>query len=230
VRRIHILLGAQSLILVLASVNRLWDGTDAEILPDASLRVVDAVNLLVLAPASVLAFFLLLEHVLTGAPERPRLALRFGFVAAAYLFAASYGMHEPADYLHARFCDGGDEGPFCAAIAYQDDGISHGLYFAGLVGISAVLLLAQAASRSVGTALDRRDRRLVLANASLVALAIAANLGFEEIGLDLVVVAAVFALAAVLLRRSGPRALTLYFAWGYGAGLVLTVAAKLAGG
>ena len=229
-RRLHVLLGVQSLVLVLASVNRLWSGTDAEILPDDALRVVDAVNLFVLVPASALAFYLLLEHVLVDVAARTRRALRIGFVAALYLFAVSYGMHEPADYLHARFCDGGDGGAFCGAVAYQDDELSHQLYFAGLLGINAVLLLAQAAAASVGSALARRDRRLVLANASLVAAAIVANLGFEEIGLDLFVVAAVVALALVLLRRHGSRALTLYFAWAYGIGLVLTVAAKLGGG
>jgi len=222
-RRLHVLLGVQSAILVLASVNRLWDGTDAEVLPDDALRVVDVVNLFVLVPASALAFFLLLEHVLADVDRRSRLRLRVGFVAALYLFAASYGMHEPADSLHARFCDGSSSAA-CDAIAYQDDGLSHGLYFAGLLGINAVLLFAQSAATSA----RGFDRRVVLANAALVALAIAANLGFEDVGLDLLVVAAVATLALVLLRRSGPRALTVYFAVAYGAGLVLAVAAQAA--
>ena len=66
------------------------------------------------------------------------------------------------------------------------------------------------------------DRALILANASLVAAAIVANLSFEEIGLDLIVVAAVAVLAIVLWLRHGPRPLILYFASAYTAGLVIT--------
>jgi hypothetical protein len=225
-RRLHLLLGAQSLILVLASINRLWSGTDAEVLPHGSLRVVDLVNLLVIVPASALAFYLLLEHLLPDVSRSARRALRVAFVGALYVFAMSYGMHEPADYLNARFCDGGDGGPLCDVVGYQDDQLSHALYFAGLLGIDAVLLVAQAKATTLGSGLGVRDRRLVLLNASIVALAIAANLGFEAIGLDLFVVAAVAALALYLLRRCGPRALLLYFAWAYTAGLVATVALK----
>jgi hypothetical protein len=59
-RRLHLLLAVQSLLLVLASINRLWDATDVAILPHDALRLVDVLNLLVLAPASLLAFHLLL--------------------------------------------------------------------------------------------------------------------------------------------------------------------------
>jgi hypothetical protein len=222
VRRLHLLLGIQSLILVLASVNRLWSGTDAEILPNGALRVVDVVNLLVIAPASAVAFYLLLEHLLADVSRQARRTLRGAFVAAVYLFAISYGMHEPADYLNARFCDG-DKGPLCDIVGYQDDELSHFLYFAGLLGIDAVLLAAQAKTATLGVSLARGDRMLVLVNAAIVALAITANLGFEAIGLDLFVVAAVALLALYLLRRCGPRALILYFAWAYGAGLAATV-------
>src|SRR3712207_8341306 len=55
-------------------------GTDAEILRDDALRVVDGVNLFVLVPASALAFYLLLEHVLADAPPGARLRLRIAFV------------------------------------------------------------------------------------------------------------------------------------------------------
>ena len=104
-KRLHLLLGAQSLVLVAASVNRLWDATDVAVLPNGALRLVDVVNLLVIAPAGVLVFHLLLEQL------NPSSRLRLAFIAASYLFAASYGMHEAADYLNARFCP---ETPSCA--------------------------------------------------------------------------------------------------------------------
>jgi hypothetical protein len=226
-RRLQVLLGAESVLLVLASVNRLWDATDAEVLPHGSLRVVDVVNLMVLAPASALVLYLLLEHVLGDLPRRARRRLRFAFVAALYLFAASYGMHEPADFIHAEFC-GREDGALCESVAYHDDELSHGLFFAGLAGMDAVLLLAQAGTRTLGAHLSARERAIVLANASVVAVAIVANLGFEAIGLDLIVVAAVGALALYLASRRGARALIVYFAWAYLTGLIGTVAIKLA--
>jgi hypothetical protein len=58
-RRLHLLLAAQSGLLVLASVTRLWDATDVVVLPHDALRLVDVLNLLLLAPASLLVFHLL---------------------------------------------------------------------------------------------------------------------------------------------------------------------------
>jgi hypothetical protein len=208
----HLLLGAQSLILVLASVNRLWDGTDVAVLPHGALRLVDLLNLVVLAPAGLLVFHALLEHL------RPGRWARLAFIAAAYLFAASYGMHEAADYLDARFCPGAGE--LCEIVGYQDDELSHLLFFAGFAGIAAVLLAAQAAAPTAPA--EGRDRALILVNAALVAAAIVANLSFEEIGLDLLVVAAVAALALAMWLRRGPRPLFLYFGSSYTAGLLLT--------
>jgi hypothetical protein len=227
--RLHALLAVQSGLLVLGSVNRLWSATDVELLPHDALRLVDVLNLLVIAPASVLAFLALLEHVLTGADARRRRALRLAYVAAVYLFAASYGMHEAADYLNARFCgDREVDRALCAIVEYHDDELSHLLFFAGFAGIAATLLLAEAAAPSRVAEMERRDYALVGANAALVAAAIVANLGFEEIGLDLLVVAGVAALALALWRRGGPRPLTVYFGSAYAVGLVLTVTAQLA--
>jgi len=213
-RRIHLLLALQSLLLVLASVNRLWDATDVAVLPHGALRLVDVLNLLVLAPASVLVFHVLLEH-LGSTPK-----LRLAFVAAVYLFAASYGMHEAADYLSARFCPG--DPALCGIVGYQDDELSHLLFFAGFAGIAATLLAAQARAPALTTTVT--DRLLVLANAALVAAAIVANLAFEDIGLDLLVVAAVALAGLVLWLQRGPRPLILYYASSYTAGLITTAA------
>jgi hypothetical protein len=209
-RRLLLLIGAQSLLLVLTSVNRLSDLTAAPLLPNEALRGVELVNLLVLPPVSALGWYLVLEHVLArGADRRLRRRLRLAFAAALYLFALSYGIHEPANYLSERFCqDGGGDG-LCAAIAYQDDELSHLLFFAGFAGIQAVLLAAQAAVAGATTVLRGRERVLLLANAGFVAAAIVANLAFEDIGLDLAVIAALAAAAGWLLRRHGPVPLLL---------------------
>jgi hypothetical protein len=221
-----VLLGVQSLLLVLGSVNRLISLGDVAVLPHGSLRVIELLNLLVLPPASALAFYLLLEHLLGGVAAGARRALRLAFLAALYLFALSYGMHEPANYVHDSFC-GGDGGRLCDVVEYHDDGLSHLLFFAGLAGIAAVLLIAQAVATGVA-AMPIQGRGLVLGNATLIAAAIVANLGFEPIGLDLLVVALVAALALALLRRAGPRPVIVYFAWAYALGLAATIAVRLA--
>ena len=178
----------------------------------------------------MLAFHLLFEHLLPGARERARRALRLAFVAAVYLFAASYGMHEATDYLNARFCDGAagaDVAVLCDVVAYQDDELSHLLFFGGFAGIDVALLVAEAAAPRAQVALSPRDYSLIGINAAFVAASIVANLGFEEIGLDLLVVALVAALALALWRRQGPRPLTVYFAGSYAVGLALSIGAKL---
>jgi hypothetical protein len=228
-RRLLVLLGAQSVLLVLTSVNRLSDLTTAPVLPHEALRVVELVNLLLLPPLSALGWYLLLEHLLPrGADRWARWRLRLGFAAALYLFALSYGMHEPANYLSERFCDGAGGDGLCAAIAYQDDQLSHFLFFAGFAGIQAVLLVAQAAVAPATPVLTTRERTVLLANAALVAAAIVANLAFEEIGPDLAVIAVLAAAATWLLRRRGPAPVLVYFAAANVAGLVLTAALKLA--
>jgi len=89
------------------------------------------------------------------------------------------------------------------------------------------LLLAEAAVLSLPAELSRRDYALIGANAALVAAAIVANLGFEEIGIDIVVVALVAVLALALWRRHSTRPLIFYFGSAYGAGLALTLLARL---
>jgi hypothetical protein len=110
-------------------------------------------------------------------------------------------------------------------VVYQDDELSHFLFFAGFAGIDAVLLFAQA--RAGGAVARGRDLALVLGNAALVTAAIVANLAFEEIGLDLIFVGVVAVLALWLLRRRGPLPLIVYFASAYSVGLVVTAAVKL---
>ena len=115
-------------------------------------------------------------------------------------------------------------GALCEIVRYQDDELSHFLFFVGFAGIAAVLLAAQAAGPDLRP--SRRELAPVLANSALVAAAIVANLGFEELGLDLAVIVLVAALAAWLWRRCGPRPLIVYFAAAYVTGLAVTLAVR----
>ena len=229
-RVLHVLLGVQSLVVVLVSLNRLGSWTQGYVSANEFLRWVD-LNNMALALISLVAFHLLREH-LSDPPERlgrraAHRALGVAFIVGAYLLAASYGSHEVTNYLNGRFCSAGDTTDrLCEIIAYHDDGFSHVMFFAGFTMINIVIMLTQVVNPT-DAPLTIVDNVLIVVNALFIGAGIFANLAFEEIGLDLYVVAAIAALALALLWR-GPRQPVLrYYAAAYLVGLVATALVKL---
>jgi hypothetical protein len=225
-RGLHVLLGVQSLVVVLVSVNRLGSWSQGYVAGNEFLRWVD-LNNLVLALVSLVAFHLLRDHLRGGGPAReaPDRALGVTFIVGAYLLAASYGAHEVTNYLHVRFCDPPTD-RLCEIIAYHDDDFSHVLFFAGFTLINLVIMLTQVVhpSRTDPTLFDTA---LVVVNALFIGAGIFANLAFEEIGFDLYVVAAIAVLAVALLWRRPRQPILRYYAVAYVAGLLATAVAKL---
>jgi len=231
VRRLHILLSVQSGVVALVSLNRLSDATRGYVRGDEFLRWVDLNNLL-LALASLVTAYLLIRHLADDPGRRDGLAnraLNLLFFVGVCLYAGSYGDHEVTNYLHERFCVGTTEadGALCRIIAYHDDGFSHYLFFAGFTIVNVAIMLTGAAFPR-----DRRpsvgDSTLVALNALFIAAGIVANLGFEEIGLDLYVVAAVAVLAVYLLVRQPRQLILRYYAIAYALGLAGAGVAQLA--
>jgi hypothetical protein len=225
--RLPLLLAVQSAVVVLVSVNRLSSVGLGYVAGNQFLRWVDLNNIL-LALVSTLASFLVLRHVESRAPEpagRASAVLATLFVVATFVLGVSYGEHELTNYLSARFCDG-DTGDLCRLIAFHDDEFSHWLFFAGFLLVSVVLMVAQAIWPAPRPAAGR-DLALLTGNALFIGAGIFANLGFEEIGLDLYVVAAVAALAVLLLWRRGRQPLLVYYAVAYLVGLAATAAVKV---
>jgi hypothetical protein len=231
---LHWLLGGQSLIVVLLSVNRLSSLTLGYALPQEGLRWVDLTNMLVWPLASAALSYLTLRWV-----ERRRDSRWWHgmlFVVSVYLLAAGYGNHEVTNYLHVRFCLGDAPAvpePLCRIIVYNDDDFSHLVFFAGFVGVNLALMLAQAAHPLPGR-LALRDAMLLAFNAGFVALAVFANLAFEDTGLDLPVVVLVALLAAWLLLRAWQRGesvpMVAYSLMAYAPSALAVAAVKLAGG
>ncbi len=232
IRWVHAWLTLQSVVLVLASVNRLSSATTGYVAANEFLRWVDLLNLLVLPLASTLVLWMLWRE-LARSPSRTGggtlTALELGFVSGIYLLAVSYGTHEVTNYLNTRFClDGGTgveaaNGPLCRIIAFNDDAFSHYLFFAGFSMVNALLLVQQWAhpfSSRVGTG----DLVLLLVNGAFIALALFANLAFEAIGLDLWVVLGLALVALGFLVRGGPQPMFVYYSVAYGAGVVGTMA------
>ena len=226
---LHVLLGVQSLLIVLVSVNRLTTATTGYVASNQFLRWVDLDNM-VLGLLAVVVYHLLVRYLERRSPpasRRARDALGVAFVLGAYLYAAGYGSHEVTNYLHVRFCPD-TSGGLCRIIAYHDDQFSHLLFFAGFIVLNVVVMLTQAISADPGRP-GAADNVGVIVNALFVAAGVVANLAFEEIGLDLYVVAAVAAFAVVLLWRQPRRLIHRYYAVAFVLGLAVTGVIKAAG-
>jgi hypothetical protein len=227
--RTHALLTVQSIVIVLLSINRLSTLTTGYVAENEFLRWVDLNNMLVLPLISLIAFYLLKKHLEYDSPAREgtwHRALGLTFIVGAYLLGAGYGDHEVTNYLHVRFCLEDQASPLCRIIIYNDDEFSHLVFFAGFVLTNAALLLIQDLFPHPER-LAPRDVALVVLNGVFIGLGVFANLAFEEIGLDLYVVALLAVLALALLWRRGRQPLMIYYTTAYWLGLVGTAAYKL---
>ena len=227
-RRIHALLGVQSLVAILVSINRLGPWTLGYVLPNEFLRWVDFNNMLILSLISVVAFYLLKKTIEYDSPARggrAHIAWNLVFIIGLYLLAASYGDHEVTNYLHTRFCLEDTTSDLCRIIIFNDDEFSHWVFFTGFVMVNAALLFLQTVF-PYGEEVTTGDASLLVGNAAFLAAGIFANLGFEEIGLDLYVVALLAILSAYLLWRRGKQPLFIYYTAAYWLGLVASLLAQ----
>ncbi len=233
--RIHWLLGVQTLVIVLGSLNRLGSWTLGYVAANEFLRWVDLHNMLTLPLISLAAFYLLKKEIEWGgivdngrhtAADWWPLLLNLAFIIGLYLIAVSYGSHETTNYLHARFCPDGAASDLCRIVIFNDDEFSHWLFFAGFVLLNGALMLLQVIYPWRGQ-MRGRDTAVLIGNALFIALGIFANLGFEEIGLDLYIVLGLAIVAGWLLWRYGRQPLLVYYAVAYVVGLVVTAVYRL---
>ncbi|MGE5641963.1 MAG: hypothetical protein ACM3Y8_03035, partial [Byssovorax cruenta] len=221
-KRIHTLLGIQSLVGILVSINRLGTWTLGYVLPNQFLRWVDFNNMLVLSLISLVALYLLKKTIEYDSPAREgraHTAWNLVFIIGLYLTAASYGDHEVTNYLHQRFCTADATSDLCRIIIFNDDEFSHWVFFSGFVMVNAAILSLQNIFPYRGN-LTTADLALLALNALFLAAAVLANLGFEEIGLDLYVVALLAFISTYLLWRGGRQPMFLYYTIAYWLGLV----------
>jgi hypothetical protein len=221
-KRIHVLLSVQSLVAILVSINRLGTWTLGYVLPNEFLRWVDFNNMLVLPLISLVAFYLLKKTIEYDSPAREgrsHLNLNLVFIFGLYLLGASYGDHEVTNYLHARFCETDATSDLCRIVIFNDDEFSHWVFFTGFVMVNAALLLLQNVFPH-RERLTGMDIGLLIFNALFLGAGIFANLGFEEIGLDLYVVALLALISAYLLWRRGKQPLFIYYTTAYCLGLI----------
>jgi hypothetical protein len=226
-KRIHILLSIQSLVGILVSLNRLGTWTLGYVLPNQFLRWVDLNNIL-LSLISMVALYLLKKAVENDAPAREyraHLAWNLVFIVGVYLTAASYGDHEVTNYLHARFCATDITSDLCRIIIFNDDEFSHWIFFTGFVMVNVAILFLQNVF-PYQEKISNVDIVLLSLNALFLGVAILANLGFEEIGLDLYVVALLAVISAFLLGRRGRQPMFIYYTVAYWLGLISALIAQ----
>ena len=226
-KRIHILLGIQSLIGILVSLNRLGPWTLGYVLPNQFLRWVDLNNIL-LSLASLVALYLLKKTIEYDSPAREgraHLSWNLVFIVGVYLTAASYGDHEVTNYLHQRFCASDTTSDLCRIIIFNDDEFSHWIFFTGFAMINTAILFLQNIF-PYREHISNSDITLLALNTLFLGAAILANLGFEEIGLDLYIVALLAFISTYLLWKRGRQPMFIYYTIAYWLGLIASLIAQ----
>lgn len=227
-KKIHLLLGVQSLLAVFVSINRLTDWFTGYVLPNEFLRWVDLNNILV-ALVSMLAGYLLKKAIEYNSPAREgsaHTAWNLVFIVGVFITAVSYGFHEMTNYLHVRFCLEDTTSDLCRIVIFNDDEFSHWLFFAGFIMVNAAILFLQNVFPHQGR-VTGVDTGLLLLNSLFLGLGVMANLGFEEIGLDLYIVALLAIIATVLLWRRGRQPMFIYYTSAYWFGLIGSLIAQV---
>lgn len=230
-KRIHALLSIQSLLAILVSINRLSDLALGYVLPNEFLRWVDFNNMLVIPLISLVATYLLKKTIEYASPAREgraQMAWNLVFIVGLYLTAASYGDHEVTNYLHVRFCLNDTASDLCRIVIFNDDEFSHWVFFTGFIMINVAILFMQNLF-PYPEKLSGTDVGLLLLNSLFLGAGVMANLGFEEIGLDLYVVALLALISAYLLWRRGKQPMFIYYTAAYWLGLIGSVLAQAIG-
>ena len=226
-KRIHLLLGIQSLLAILVSLNRLGSWTLDYVLPNEFLRWVDLNNILI-SLVSLLALYLLKKTIEYDSPAREgraHLVWNLVFMVGLYLTAASYGDHEVTNYLHQRLCATDTASDLCRILIFNDDEFSHWVFFAGFIMVNVAILFLQDLFPHREN-LSGADVALLLLNSLFLGAGVMANLGFEEIGLDLYVVALLALVSAYLLWRRGKQPMFVYYTAAYWLGLIGSLATQ----
>ena len=227
-KRIHILLGVQSVLAILVSINRLGTWTLGYVLPNEFLRWVDLNNMIFIPLISLVATYLLKKTIEYDSPAREgrsHIAWNLVFIVGLYFTAVSYGDHELTNYLHARFCLNDTTSDLCRIVIFNDDEFSHWIFFTGFILVSAAILFIQDIF-PYREQIKGSDVGLLLLNSLFLGAGVMANLGFEEIGLDLYVVALLALISAYLLWKRGRQPMFIYYTAAYWLGLIGSLLAQ----
>lgn len=225
-RWIGLLLTAQTLLLIAASLNRLTDFSSGHVAESQFLRWRDFNHLMVFPPLTVIVAIGFRQVLLcVGGKQRGWVDLLF--VISVYFLGAGYGVHELANYLSTLAKTREELDPvFREVIRYNDDDFSHWVFFAAFVALNIVMLLWQAAN-PFQTRLSLIDKTICVVNALVLSAAIFANLTRGELGFDLVALLLLALVALFFWVRDRKQPLNIYYLFGLWPGLIATAVVKM---
>ena len=225
-RWIGLLLIAQTLILIVASLNRLTDFSAGPVAENQFLRWRDFNHLMVFPPLTVFIAIGFRQVFLRVGENRNGWADLL-FVIAVYFLGAGYGVHELANYLSvlAKTREAIDP-VFREVIRYNDDDFSHWVFFGAFIILNIVMLLWQAAN-PFQSRLSRIDLTICVINGLILSAAILANLTRGELGFDLVALLALAVIALFFWLKNKRQPLNIYYVTGLWPGLIGTAVAKM---
>jgi hypothetical protein len=111
-------------------------------------------------------------------------------------------------------------------VIFNDDEFSHWVFFAGFVMVNAAILFIQNLFPH-REQITNADYAVLALNALFLGAGVFANLGFEEIGLDLYVVALLALVSVYLLWRRGRQPMFVYYTIAYLLGLFGSLIAQV---
>jgi len=130
------------------------------------------------------------------------------------------------NYLHQRFCITDIASDLCRIVIFNDDEFSHWVFFAGFVMVNLAILFLQNIFPHRKEIL-KSDIALLSLNALFLGTGVLANLGFEEVGLDLYVVAVLAIISIILLWKRGKQPMFIYYTVAYWLGLAGSLIAQI---
>lgn len=225
-RWIGLLLIAQTLILIVASLNRLTDFSAGPVADNQFLRWRDFNHLMVFPPLTVIVALGFRQTFLRVGENRHSWA-DFLFVIAVYFLGAGYGVHELANYLSVLAKSREAIDPvFREVIRYNDDDFSHWVFFGAFIALNVVMLLWQAAN-PFQSRLSRVDMSICVVNGLVLSAAIFANLTRGELGFDLVALLVLALVSLFFWLKNKKQPLNIYYVIGLWPGLIGTAVVKL---
>jgi hypothetical protein len=199
VRRLNLLFVATSVMVLIVSVERFSFTTHIFLRPANFLRLHEAVQMVVIIPATILVQAGLLwavSHRFTTLSMRPLLL----FVLGVCFTATGNGVHELGSATLQTYCDlsglGSDN--LCGGLYLNDFYTGNAMFFAGaLMTTTALLMLERCAPQGAGFSTPALV--VVLVNALVYATAMIAYAGFDQVlvGFAFIAVIAFVALAYV---------------------------------
>ncbi len=176
------LLSINALLLTFNRLSGLFDNV-ISISETQLMRIYDLNAMFIVTPITVIVSYLLYKGFTKHNKHTFYLLL-----ISLYLVIISTGNHEVTNFLNMHFCSGELDSEICKSIAFNDDTFSTLLYFLGYAGINISILFSEVTTAN-------SNKLVVYINAVFLALGIIANSAFEDIGIDLYIMALVLFVA-----------------------------------